>query len=481
MPYRKEAVLILEDSIPYRDLLAAALQADFEPLAAGNLGRARLRIEQGVAAVLCDVRLGNDESNRDGLKLVEELAKEHPTVPFIVMTGFGDINDAVVAMRAGAADYVQKDSLDMRKLPSIVAASIKQYRLKQSYDAIKSDLRRAQPWDMVGEDPAIQEIENLVNQVATDGVVNVLITGESGTGKELVARAIHARGPRAERPFVAFSISGLPRSTIESELFGHVKGAFTGAETPRIGYFEQAQRGVLFLDEIGELDAELQVTMLRTLETRSFARVGSNVPIDLDVQLVTATNRDMESAVKQGSIRPDFYFRIKTVEIHMPALRERPGDITLLAEYFLGNFRKNGRTRIVGFSVDALNRLISYPFPGNIRELRSIVERAMILAASKGRDVIVPVDLLLSSDTRSSEDSISVSHIGQGIDLDRELARSELAYAQAALISAEGKKNGAWRLLGLNDRFALRRRIKAILDRYPDLMEKFPQLQEYYR
>jgi len=297
----------------------------------------------------------------------------------------------------------------------------------------------------------------------------------------LVARAIHRMGWRLEEPFVKVNIGDLNPNVIESELFGHEKGAFTGATERRIGRIEKANGGVLFLDEIGDLPQEIQIKLLRFLEERVFSRTGSSDEIKVDVQIVAATNQNLEAAIEKGRFREDLYFRLKSFEIWLPPLRERKEDIPLLAEHFLNLFKREGRSDTIDISQEALNNLTDYDWPGNIRELRMALERAVIYSKNRGHSKIDLEDLPLELISKSR------NSVGQAIDkereqvsLDEELARTELRYIEDALRQAGGKKGEAWKLLGLNDRFALRRRVKNILKRYPHLVEEYSSIAKAF-
>jgi DNA-binding NtrC family response regulator len=368
----------------------------------------------------------------------------------------------------------------------VLRKALEQSRLERRVADLEEDLRRLEPWELVGDAPPVHAMRDLVDVVADDGYTSVLILGETGTGKELVARAIHSRGRRKSGPFVAVSIASLSRDLVESELFGHVRGAFTGATDARAGYIERADGGVLFLDEIGELSADVQVKLLRVLEQREVTRVGTTAGKAVDIQLVCATHRDLAKAVESGAFRQDLYFRLRTVEITVPPLRDRATDVPLLIDHFLFLFRQQGRTRLAGVTPEALARLSAYAFPGNVRELRSIVERAMMVAASR-RHSMIDVDDLPGevqhpgSPAAEHAPPTPLVRLRQGgIDLDRELARAELELVVEALHVTSGKKTEAWRLLGLNDRYALRRRIVRIRDAYPDLVAAFPLISQLY-
>jgi DNA-binding NtrC family response regulator len=478
-----EAILIVDDDPAYRQALNEALEREFEVTVAGSADEAQEKINQGLAAVLLDVRLKDEgTANRDGLILLESIKQVQPNLPVVMMTNYGDIDIAVEAMRLGAEDFIQKSRLDVREFRKVLRNAIERSKLERKVAAQDEELRRLKPWDLVGDDPKIQEVRKLVDIVAEDGYSSVLVRGETGSGKEVVAKAVHSRGWRSNGPFVAVSLPALSRELIESELFGHARGAFTDAKATRVGYFEKAHGGVLFLDEIGELPPALQVKLLRFLETKTFARIGSTDEITVDIQVVAATNLNLEQAIKQGQFRDDLYFRLKAMEIRLPSLKDRPDDIPLLSDYFLSNFRQIGRTKIVGISPAALELFGKYSFPGNVRELMRIIESAMMVGSNNGHTLIEPADLPLEVQQGAQPPTKALTlPLGEaGINLDAELARIELAYIQEALQLTEGRKTEAWRILGLNDRFALRRRVKRIGEAYPHLINYFALVQKLY-
>ncbi|MGH7993398.1 MAG: sigma-54 dependent transcriptional regulator, partial [Limisphaerales bacterium] len=297
----------------------------------------------------------------------------------ILMTAYGSEELAVEAMKRGADDYIAKGRLQIDELEMRIARALRRQNLETENVTLRRQLdTRFGLENIVGKSPAMEEIFEIVRQVAPSRAT-VLLTGESGTGKELVARAIHQLSPRAKQPLVIVHGAALAPTLLESELFGHEKGAFTGAYERRIGRFEQAQGGTLFLDEIGEIDAAIQVKLLRFLSERTFERVGSNKTLTADVRLITATNKNLEELVKGGTFREDLFFRLRVVEIHLPPLRERAGDIPLLAQRFLREFAQENGKAVNEFTADALEWLTNYAWPGNVRELRAAVEHAVVL------------------------------------------------------------------------------------------------------
>lgn len=476
-------LLIIDDNKSYLNSLRRSLQQDYQIMMATDQSEANTAFHKGPDIVLLDLRLNDqDEMNREGLDLLNEFHQEQPNLPVVMMTAFGDVNVAVQAMKEGAADFLQKP-FDLPKLRSTLANVLERSRLKQRVSYLEQDYARLEPGELIGENPAIDHIRNLVQMAAQDGYVTVLIRGETGTGKELVARAIHRHGWRTKEPFVPVVLAALNSNLFESELFGHEPGAFTGASSRRIGYLEKAKGGVLLLDEVGELPSETQVKLLRFLEERSFSRVGSSDNIEVDVQILVATNRNLEDAINKGQIRQDLYFRLKSLDIFLPPLRERIEDIPLLVRHYLELFSSQGRTKKIEMRTDAMSCLKQYRWPGNIRELKAVLERAIIYANFNKHQFIEKDDLPLEIISPSNQklETIPTTHIGEdGIDLYRTLARWELAYIEEALRSTKGRKTEAWKLLGLNDRFALHRRVSVLLRKYPQMGVDFSLVRELY-
>jgi two-component system, NtrC family, response regulator AtoC len=350
----KPTVLIVDDEKPSRDGLRAALEERYDVYVAEDAGAAMVLLERDPFDVLLtDFRLPKE----DGMRLIGR-AKSLPRPPIcILMTAYGSEELAVEAMKRGADDYIAKGRLQIDELEMRIARALRNQNLEAENVALRQQLdRKFGLENMVGQSAAMEEVTELIRQVAPSRAT-VLIQGESGTGKELVARAIHQLSPRARQPMVTVHCAGLPRELIESELFGHEKGAFTGAHERRVGRVEQAQGGSLFLDEIGEIDAGIQIKLLRFLGERTFERVGSGKTLTADVRLIAATNKNLEQLVKAGTFREDLYFRLQVVPIHLPPLRERPGDILLLAQHFLREYAKENEKAIAGFAPEALEAL----------------------------------------------------------------------------------------------------------------------------
>ncbi|MSU57519.1 MAG: sigma-54-dependent Fis family transcriptional regulator [Pedosphaera sp.] len=372
----KPMLLIVDDEKPTREGLRAALEERFDVYIAEDAKAGMELLErEHFDVLLTDFRLPGE----DGLKLIGR-AKSLSKPPIcILMTAYGSEELAVDAMKRGADDYIAKGRLQIDELEMRIARALKQQNLEVENVSLRQQLdAKFGMENIVGESPEMQEVFDVVKQVAP-ARTTVLLSGESGTGKELVAKAIHQLSPRAKQPFVAVHCAALAATLLESELFGHEKGAFTGAHERRIGRFEQAQGGTLFLDEIGEIDPTIQIKLLRFLGERTFERVGSNKTLTADVRLVTATNRNLEELVKAKTFREDLFFRLCIVEIHLPPLRDRVGDIPLLAGNFLREFAAENQKPVKDFTSDALELLLNYPWPGNVRELRAAIESAVVM------------------------------------------------------------------------------------------------------
>ncbi len=373
-------MLIVDDEKPTRDGLRAALEERYDVYVAEDARAAGELLErENFDVLLTDFRLPSE----DGMKLIAR-AKSLARPPIcILMTAYGSEELAVEAMKRGADDYIAKGRLQIDELEMRIARALRQQNLETENVSLRRQLdTRFGLENIVGKSPAMEEIFEVIQQVAPSRAT-VLLTGESGTGKELVARAIHQLSPRAKQPLVIVHCAALAPTLLESELFGHEKGAFTGAYERRIGRFEQAQGGTLFLDEIGEIDAAIQVKLLRFLGERTFERVGSNKTLTADARLIAATNKNLEERVKGGAFREDLFFRLRVVEIHLPPLRERVGDIPLLAQKFLREFALENGKAVDEFTADALERLTNYAWPGNVRELRTAIEHAVVLCRSE--------------------------------------------------------------------------------------------------
>jgi len=382
-------ILIVEDKDSLRTMLRHALERQgHSVLEARDQPEAVRMLQQSPAIVLSDLRLPEG----DGFGVLRASKEFDADTPVIVMTAYGSIEDAVAAMKEGALDFLAKP-VDPDHLALLVARALEQRRMVTENLLLKEELavRRGAP-QLVGEDLSLRKVfASLQKAAATD--TTVLLEGESGTGKELFARSLHALSPRADAPFVAINCAAIPETLLETELFGHEKGAFTGAVARKPGKFEMAHRGTLFLDEIGDLPLALQAKILRALEERRFERVGGTASVQVDVRLVAATNRGLRAAVAARRFREDLFFRLSVFPITVPPLRERPGDIPLLARYFVDRFCRDMKKKPLTLSPAALEQLVTYRWPGNVRELQNCIERAVILTDG---DAIQPRHLNLS-------------------------------------------------------------------------------------
>jgi DNA-binding NtrC family response regulator len=372
-----EQILIVDDDAGFRALLETILKGEgYDVETAGSVGEAiRAGAQKQFHLVLTDLKLPDG----DGLSVLRRWRETGSSTPFIVITGFGTVPSAVEAMKLGASDYIGKPLSSPDELRVLVRKALAERQVENERDLLREEAaRRFSTGNIVADHSSMVRVFELVEKVAGTNTT-VLITGESGTGKEILARLIHDNSPRAERVFVAVNCAALSPTLIESELFGHEKGAFTGAASQHSGRFERAHGGTLFLDEIGELDANLQTKLLRVLQERTFERVGGTRQITVDVRVVAATNRDLKALVKEGGFRQDLYYRISAFPIEVPPLRDRGSDILKLAQFFLARAaRELGKAGPV-LSPDAQARLSAYTWPGNVRELENMMERAAIL------------------------------------------------------------------------------------------------------
>jgi DNA-binding NtrC family response regulator len=369
-------ILIVDDEANARAALSEILRDEgYATETAADGFKALGKLEDFIPdVILTDLKM----PGLDGIAFMEKARSAAPGAVFVVMTAFGTIQSAVAAVKKGAENYLTKP-LDFEALAAVVERAMEKARLLQEARQLRDRLRERNAFGhIVSSDPTMQQVLDLVAQVGPSRA-SVLITGESGTGKELIAEAIHAASPRGQKPFVRLHCAALAESLLESELFGHERGAFTGAIARREGRFKQADGGTLFLDEIGEIPGGTQVKLLRFLQERTFERVGGNETLKVDVRVIAATNRDLNAEIKRGAFREDLFYRLNVVAVELPPLRERKGDVPALASFFLRRYAsENGRT-IEGFADDALSRLTSYAWPGNVRELENVIERAVVL------------------------------------------------------------------------------------------------------
>jgi DNA-binding NtrC family response regulator len=438
----KGRILVVDDERHQRDILQVILETDGWETVTAASGRQAVAAcrEQPFDVVLTDLKM----PDMNGIALLEELLRAQPGVCVILMTAHGTIDSAVDAMRKGAFDYLTKP-LEKDELLMVVRRAMERTRLVRENRMLQEQLRdRFRIENIIGAHGSMQDVFRIVHKVAASNST-VLIYGESGTGKELVARALHQQSERQGRPFYAVNIAALPESILEAELFGHEKGAFTGAESRKIGLFEQASGSTLFLDEVGDLKRDLQVKLLRALQEREILRVGGTERVKIDVRIVAATNQNLDQAVREGRFREDLYYRLNVITIFLPPLRERRTDIPLLVEHFLKKYGEPGRRREIG--EEALQILSAYDWPGNVRQLESVIERALLLAEG---DVIQPADLPASvrAGITAPRGPIGLDVPDGGIDLE-EVERTLIL---RALEKAGGNVSRAARLLGLTRR-----------------------------
>jgi len=439
-------LLIVDDEKPTRDGLRAALEDRYEVYVAEDAFSATGLLEaETFDVLLTDFRLPNNE---DGMKLIAR-AKSLAKPPIcILMTAYGSEELAVEALKQGADDYLAKGRMQIDELETRIARALKLRTLESENQTLKQQLdKKFGLENIIGESEPMQQVMDVVRQVAP-ARATVLIQGESGTGKELLAKAIHQLSPRSAKPMVTVHCAALSPTLLESELFGHEKGAFTGAHERRIGRFEQAEGGTLFLDEIGEIDETTQVKLLRFLGERTFERVGGNKTLTADVRVVAATNKNLKELVDAGEFREDLYFRLSVVELWSPPLRDRSADVPLLALSFLREFASENAKPVGDFTAEALEAMIRYEWPGNVRELRTAVEHAVVL--SKG-DMIQLSDLPQSVQSRGvirSETELSQPIIDKGVTLEE----AEKQLIIRTLQECRGNRTAAAKKIGISRR-----------------------------
>lgn len=401
----KQTVLVVDDHEAIRKQLYWALEENYRVLEAGSRNEALSLLDrEQVDVVLCDLRLPPVESDiTEGLAILESIRKLNPLLPVIVITGDEDRETALKVVQRGAYDLFHKP-FNVEEVEIIVRRATQHYLLEKDNLNLRDELRRSGGFQggIVGSSPVLRRIMDQARAVA-ETTATVMITGESGTGKEMLARFIHNISPRARGPFIACNIAALPESLVESELFGHEKGAFTGASARRQGRFEMADTGTLFLDEIGELSQAMQVKLLRVLQERQFERLGGKDTITVDIRVISATNRDLEQMIENGQFREDLYYRLNIVNLELPPLRERPDDIPILANHFAQKASAKYERPTPTFSTGLLKLLTAYRWPGNIRELENVIERAVVISTSPVLDESVLPDKVRSQANNSGQ------------------------------------------------------------------------------
>jgi two-component system response regulator PilR (NtrC family) len=440
-------ILVVDDDKGIQDLLEIMLTRAGYQVATADDGAAALDVirKKKFDLVITDLKM----PRLDGIDLLKGIKETVPGTAVILLTAFASGETALAAMREGAHDYVEKN-FNVDDLLAIVQDALEKKDVGRNENSIPivegNDARYF--GSMIGRSKEMHKVYSLIRKVA-DTPANVLILGESGTGKELVARAVHENSSRRDKPFVAINCGGIPENLLESELFGYMKGSFTGAFADRAGLFEVARGGTIFLDEIAELPVVLQVKLLRVVQEKTIRRVGGSEDIKTDVRIVSATNQDLEVKVKQGEFREDLYFRLNVIPIHIPPLRKRREDIPLLVQYFIEKYAKEFGKEVKRISAYALELLMRYPFPGNIRELENIIERSVALESSS---IILPENLSIAEDGNGESGATGPEEAfpEKGVNLNRELERFEREIIRKALDKAKGSKTKAASLLGVS-------------------------------
>ena len=447
----QQNILIVDDELSMRELLEFLLSREGYRVTLAQNGRTAIDMlaRNRFDLLLCDIKLGD----MTGLDVLKASKQKSPETTVIMISAYATTETAVEAMNHGAYDYVPKP-FDNDELKQTIAKALDLKTVEHEKEILDHELKQNLHFGLiVGNSPAMLHIYKMIRQVAPTRT-NVLITGESGTGKELVARAMHQESGRSDNPFVVINCGGIPETLMESELFGHKKGSFTGATHDKKGLFEVADKGTIFLDEIGELTLPIQVKLLRAIQERTFKPVGSSEDVSVDIRIVAATNKQLEKEVIAGNFREDLFYRLNVIEIKMPPLRERKGDLRPLAQHFLDKYCREMGKEISKISSYAINMLNKYDFPGNIRELENLLERSVALSTT---NILLPDSLALSIHKRRWIEGVrdrrfDVDEVSRGVALDTIIEEIEGAYLLKALEVANGNKNKAAELLGISFR-----------------------------
>jgi len=452
MTDKKNHILVVDDELSMRELLEIMLQKEGYRVSCAENGTQAVAFlkKEKVDLLLCDIRLG-DISGIDVLKVARE---ENPHAVVIMISAFSSAENAVEAMNAGAYDYVPKP-FDKTELILTIQNALSLRTVQQEKRALDGEMSHKELHfgKIVGNSPRMMYIYDMIRQVCNTRT-NVLITGESGTGKELIARAIHEQSDRNDKPFVTINCGGIPETLMESEFFGHKKGAFTGANQDKKGLLEAAHQGTVFLDEIGEINQPFQVKLLRAVQEKCFKAVGGTRDISVDIRIITATNRNLTQDVIHGRFREDLFYRLNVIEIKVPPLRDRKSDIQLLAQHFLDKYSREMGKQVTKISSYAIELLKKYDFPGNIRELENLLERSVALTST---NILLPDSLALSVNKKRWIEGVKdrrfdLDEIAHGVALDSILAEIERAYLEKALEFTNGNKKKAAELLGITFR-----------------------------
>jgi two-component system response regulator PilR (NtrC family) len=434
-------ILVVDDDQGIRDMLEIMLSREgYEVTCAADANKALSRCKkEKYDLILTDLKM----PKIDGIEFLKELKDICQETMVILMTAYASPETAVSAMKEGAYDYVEK-GFDIEDIKTIISSALEKKGVKRDDALFMKKVEDAVSFgNMIGKSKGMLKVYSIIKKVA-ETPTNVLILGESGTGKELVAKAIHENSPRNNMPFVVINCGGVPESLLESELFGHVKGAFTGAYVDKPGLFEVARGGTIFLDEIGDLPSLLQVKLLRVVQEKTFRRVGGAEDKKVDIRIISATNKNLEEKVNDGSFREDLHFRLNVIPIHIPPLRERKEDIPVLTNYFIEKYSYAFGKEIKKISSYALELLMEYPFPGNVRELENIIERSVALETS---NIVLPENLFLAGSVQAMNRFNDVDIPMAGFDLNEELAKYEKHLIEKALRKAKGSKTKAAEIL----------------------------------
>ena len=444
-------ILVVDDELSMRELLEVMLSKEGYQVSCADTGRNAISLieKTDFDLLLCDIRLGD----MTGIEVLKALRNQNKDTVVIMISAYATTEAAVEAMNEGAYDFVPKP-FDNEELKQTINNALKIKTLDHEKKILDDELKRTLYFGkIVGKSPAMRNIYKLIQQVAKTKT-NILITGESGTGKELIAKAIHEESARKDKPFVVVNCGGIPETLMESELFGHKKGAFTGATQDKKGLFETADKGTIFLDEIGELGLPIQVKLLRAVQERVFKPVGSNEDVSVDIRIISATNKKLEEEVIAGNFREDLFYRLNVIEIKVPPLRERKGDLRVLAQHFLEKYSTEMGKEVSKLSSYAIDLLNKYDFPGNIRELENLMERSVALSST---NIILPDSLALSLHKRRWIEGVKsrrfdLDEVRNGVSLDAILEEIEKAYLEKALECTNGRKQEAADLLGISFR-----------------------------
>jgi len=442
MPERPIHLLLVDDEAPLRSVIAERLTEHGFDVAEAESGEKALELLSQFAfdVVISDLRL----PRIDGRQVIDHALRLYPGIIAIVVTGFGTVKDAVETIKRGAADFITKP-FQFDEVMHVLRSALEQKRLKTENAYLRQQLdQRFGLASMIGRSPRMRALFQLIETVAP-ATTTILIIGETGTGKEMVARAIHQASPRRQQRFIALNCSAIPETLLEAELFGHARGAFTGAVGSRVGRIEQADRGTLFLDEVGTMSVGIQMKLLRVLQEREFERVGDGKPIKVDARIVAATNSDLSRMVKEGSFREDLYYRLNVIQIDLPPLHDRREDIPLLVQHFVEKYAGNGGHLLV--AQDAMRRLMAYSWPGNVRQLENAIERAIALLG--GRSTIELTDLPPEIQAAQLPIAPTLDFPDGGVDMPTLVEQIERDLIQRALSRTRGNKAAAASLLRL--------------------------------